>query len=57
VAIALRLYQIRFEHRPWSVFGDAERIAEYNPLVRVPTLVLDDGDVLIESAAISGLSR
>jgi glutathione S-transferase len=52
VAIALRLYQMFFEHRPWSVFGDAERIARYNPLVRVPTLALDNGDVLIESAAI-----
>ena len=52
VAIALRLYGIPFEHRPWSVFGDAEKIAQYNPLMRVPTLVLDDGEVLIESAAI-----
>lgn len=52
VGIALRLYGIAFEHRPWSVFGDAERIAELNPLRRVPTLVLDNGEVLIESAAI-----
>lgn len=52
VGIALTLYGIPFEHRPWSVFGDAEKIRPYNPLVRVPTLVLDDGDVLIESAAI-----
>src|SRR4051794_11264716 len=52
VAIALRLYGLAFEHRPWSVFGDAERIVAYNPLRRVPTLVLDDGEVLIESAAI-----
>ena len=41
-----------FEHRPWSTFGDAEKIAAYNPLRRVPTLVLDDGEVLIESTAI-----
>jgi glutathione S-transferase len=52
VAIALGLYAVRYEHRPWSTFGDAARIAEFNPLRRVPTLVLDDGDVLIESAAI-----
>ncbi len=49
VGIALTLYQIPFEHRPWSTFGDADRIRPFNPLVRVPTLVLDDGDVLIES--------
>jgi glutathione S-transferase len=52
VAIALRLYGIGYEHRPWSTFGDAERIAPFNPLRRVPTLVLDDGEVLIESGAI-----
>ncbi len=52
VAIALRLYGIAYEHRPWSTFGDAERIAPYNPLRRVPTLVLDDGEALIESGAI-----
>ena len=40
VAITMRLYGIVFEHRPWSTFGDAERIAAYNPLRRVPTLVL-----------------
>jgi len=52
VAIAMRLYGLPFEHKPWSTFGDRDRIAEFNPLSRVPTLVLDDGDVVIESAAI-----
>ncbi|WP_250473498.1 glutathione S-transferase N-terminal domain-containing protein [Caballeronia sp. GAFFF1] len=52
VAIALTLYDRAFEHRPWSVFGDADKIAPFNPLIRVPTLVLDSGDVLIESAMI-----
>ena len=52
VAIALRLYGLPFEHRPWSTFGDGDKIAPYNPLRRVPTLVLDDGEALIESTAI-----
>ncbi|OAF09363.1 glutathione S-transferase family protein [Bradyrhizobium neotropicale] len=52
VAIALRLYGLVFEHRPWSTFGDADKIAPYNPLRRVPTLVLDDGEALIESTII-----
>jgi glutathione S-transferase len=52
VAIALRLYGLGFEHRPWSTFGDAEKIAPYNPLRRVPTLVLDSGEALIESTII-----
>jgi glutathione S-transferase len=52
VGIALKLYGLEYEHRPWSTFRDADRIAPFNPLRRVPTLVLEDGEVLIESAAI-----
>jgi len=52
VAIALRIYGLPYEHRPWSTFRDAELLARYNPLRRVPTLVLDDGEALLESAAI-----
>ncbi|WP_296597490.1 glutathione S-transferase family protein [Phenylobacterium sp.] len=52
VAVALRLYGFDYEHRPWSVFGDADRIAAINPLRRVPTLVTDDGEALLESSAI-----
>ena len=49
VAIALRLYGLPFEHRPWSVYSDKEKIRPLNPLMRVPTLVLDDQDVLFDS--------
>ena len=52
VGIALTLYAMTFEHRPWSVFGDADRLQAVNPLMRVPTLVLDDGDILTDSATI-----
>ena len=52
VAVALRLYRLGYEHRPWSTFGDAERLAAINPLRRVPVLLLDDGEALIESGAI-----
>ena len=52
VAVALRLYDLPFEHRPWSVFSDGGKVQSVNPLMRVPTLVLDDGDVVIDSASI-----
>jgi glutathione S-transferase len=52
VGIALRIYGVPFEHRPWSVWRDAEAIAEHNPLRRVPTLVLDDGTSLVDSVTI-----
>ena len=50
VAIAMALYGMPFEHRAWSVGRDFDRIRQYNPLGRAPTLVLDDGEVLTESA-------
>ena len=52
VAIAMSAYGIPFEHRAWSVGKDFDRIRQYNPLGRAPTLVLDDGEVLTESAMI-----
>jgi glutathione S-transferase len=49
VGIALTLYGLPFEHRPWSTFADADRIRPFNPLTRVPTLVLDRGSALLDS--------
>jgi glutathione S-transferase len=52
VAVSFNLCSRPFEHGDWSVGADFERIRRYNPLGRVPTLVLDDGTVLADSAAI-----
>jgi glutathione S-transferase len=52
VAISMKLLGFDFEHLNWSVGADFERIREYSPLGRVPALVLDDGDVLPDSAPI-----
>lgn len=49
VGIALTLYDIPYEHRPWSAFGNAEELAALNPLMRVPTLILNEGTVLNDS--------
>ena len=52
VAISLKLMELPFEHANWSIGRDFDRIREYNPLGRVPTLVTDDGESLVESGAI-----
>lgn len=52
VAISLDHFGLHYEHADWSVGKDFARIREYSPLGRVPALVLDDGEVLTDSAAI-----
>jgi glutathione S-transferase len=52
VAISLMVLGIPYEHDTRSVFGDFESMLQTNPLGRIPSLVLDDGTVLIDSAAI-----
>ena len=52
VAVSLHLVGIAFERRLLSVFRHAEEMRRYNPLGRVPALVLDDVETLIDSAAI-----
>ena len=52
VGIAMALYDMAFDHQPWSAFGDSDKIAKYSPLRRVPTLVLDDGEAISDSWAI-----
>lgn len=48
-AISLRLLGIPFTHRNWSVFRNFDEFQRVNPLVKAPTLVLDDGTLLTES--------
>lgn len=52
VAVSLDALGLPFEHRNWSVGKDFDRIREFNPLGRVPTLVLESGEALIESSMI-----
>jgi glutathione S-transferase len=52
VAISLQLLGLPFEHRPLSVFGAFDTFARLNPVVKAPTLVCDDGTVLMDSSLI-----
>lgn len=52
VAVALHHYGMPFTRDTRSIFGDAQAVAKISPLTRIPALVLDDGEVLIDSAAI-----
>jgi glutathione S-transferase len=49
VAIALNHYGMPFERIEASVVDGRDEIAKFNGLVRVPSLILDNGTVLIDS--------
>lgn len=52
VAVSLQLLGLRFEHQSLSVFRGFEEFTRINPVVKAPTLVCDDGEVLVESQLI-----
>ena len=52
VAITLHHYGLPFERRALSVFRDFDDMLAINPLGKVPSLKLDDGEMLFESRAI-----
>jgi glutathione S-transferase len=49
VAISMRLLGLRFEHEAISVFRGFDAFQRINPVVKAPTLVCDDGTVLMDS--------
>ena len=51
-AISLHLLGVPFEHRPVSVFSTFDQFHAINPVVKAPTLVCDDGTVLVDSSLI-----
>jgi glutathione S-transferase len=52
VAVSMRLQGFAFEHVALSVFRHIDEMRKINPLVKVPMLVLDNGEQLIESSFI-----
>ncbi len=52
VAITLKAYGVACEQHHLSSFGNRSDVRAANPLGRIPALVLDDGETLVDSAAI-----
>jgi len=52
VAISMKLMGLPFQHESVSVFRQFDHFSSINPLVKAPTLVADDGTVLMESTVI-----
>jgi len=51
-AITMKLLGIPFEHLNLNAYTDKEEVRRYSPMGKVPALVLDNGDSLIDSAGI-----
>jgi glutathione S-transferase len=52
VAIALLVAKVPFRHRPISLFRHIDQFTALSPLLKAPSLVLDDGTVIVESNVI-----
>jgi len=52
VAVTAQFLELAYDHKPLSIFHDYDRFRGVNPLVKVPTLVCDDGEMLVDSTLI-----
>lgn len=52
VAITMQVLGIDYQYRPLSIFESFEEFRSVHPLVKAPTLVCDDGEMLVDSTLI-----
>ena len=52
VAVSARLMGVAIEHESISVFRHFDRFRTINPMVKAPTLICDDGGILVDSSLI-----
>lgn len=52
VAITLKVYRIPYQQQSLSGFGNRADVRGSNPLGRIPALILDDGETLVDSGDI-----
>ncbi len=52
VAITMQVLGIDYQHRPLSIFKSFDKFRTVHPLVKIPTLVCDDGEMLVDSTLI-----
>ena len=52
VAVTMQYYGIPYERDVLSVFRNADQVAEINPLIKVPVLILPNGEKIFDSQMI-----
>ena len=54
VAVTAQFLEIPYDHNPLSIFQGYDEFRQVNPLVKIPTLVCEDGEMLVDSTLIIG---
>ncbi|MEK9670935.1 MAG: glutathione S-transferase family protein [Rhodospirillaceae bacterium] len=52
VAVSMHYYGVPYERNVLSVFRNADQVADINPLIKVPVLILPDGEKIFDSLVI-----
>lgn len=52
VAVSMQHYGLDYEHRPITAWDRYDDVAEFNPIVKVPVLITEDGMAIPESSSI-----
>ncbi|MFT5501739.1 MAG: glutathione S-transferase [Woeseiaceae bacterium] len=52
VGVSAKFLGVPFEHKELSIFRNYDEFRKINPLVKVPTLICEDGQLLVESTLI-----
>ncbi len=52
VAVTAQFLEIAYDHNPLSIFKDYDEFRQVNPLVKIPTIVCDNGEMLVDSTLI-----
>lgn len=52
VAVSMQFLGLRIEHQSLSVFRTFEQFRQINPVVKAPSFICDDGEVLMDSTLI-----
>ncbi|HNP35352.1 MAG TPA: glutathione S-transferase family protein [Woeseiaceae bacterium] len=52
VAVSAQFLGVHYDHKALSVFNDYDEIRGLNPLVKAPTVICDDGTILVDSTLI-----
>ncbi len=52
VAVSLKVLDLPFERKPLTAWHNLDEVRQFNPVGRIPAMILDGGEMIFESSAI-----